>query len=75
MPTVNKNRIATKTCPVCGDARPLDWFGPELKLIDHKKDGSVRKAVRYRKYFACWRCRELKRNTLLAFPPFDEVAE
>ena len=75
VPTINENRIATKVCPVCGESRPLDWFGQELKLVDYKKDGTVRKVVRYRKYHACWRCRALKRNDLLAVPPIHEVMQ
>lgn len=51
MPVINQNRIVTKTCPVCGVSRPLDWFGQEQKLVDYKKDGTVRKVVRYRKKY------------------------
>lgn len=47
VPVINQNRIVTKTCPVCGVSRPLDWFGQEQKLVDYKKDGTVRKVVRY----------------------------
>lgn len=75
MPTINENRIATKVCPACGESRPLDWFGQEMKLVDYKKDGTVRKVVRYRKYHTCWKCRALKRSNLLAVPPIHEVMQ
>lgn len=37
-----QNKIKTKTYPICGESRPLDWFGPELKFVEYKKDGTVR---------------------------------
>ena len=26
-----ENNVPEKVCPYCGDPRPLDWFGKELK--------------------------------------------
>lgn len=75
MPFINQNRIVTKACPVCGVSRPLDWFGQELKVVDYKKDGTVRKVVRYRKYLACWKCRATKGIDALSAPPFNEVTQ
>lgn len=64
-----------KDFPVCGVSRPLDWFGQEQKLVDYKKDGTVRKVVRYRKYHACWKCRATKGIDALSVPPLCEVME
>ena len=75
MPVKHQSRIETKVCPICGNPRPLDWFGQELKLVDYKKDGTVRKVVRYRKYHACWKCRAVEGASELAAPPLDEVME
>ena len=59
MPTINANRIAEQRCPICGEMRPPDWFGPELKTtVVDERTLIVRKVVRWRKYLACWRCRE-----------------
>lgn len=73
MPVKHHSRIETKVCPICGNHRPLDWFGQETKLVDYKKDGRVRNVVRYRRYYACWKCRAVKGIDTLAIPPFDEV--
>lgn len=75
MPIVNENRIKEKRCPVCGAKRPLDWFGQEVKLVEREKESMrVKGVIRYRKYVACWRCRELGRNTELASPPRSSSA-
>lgn len=69
-----RNKIKTKACPVCGESRSLDWFGPELKFVEYKKDGTVRRTIRYRKYLACWKCRAAKRiKTLSPIPLSDEM--
>lgn len=55
-----ENNIPKQRCPVCGDERPLDWFGPELKQeVRDKHTGRVVEIRRYRKYVVCWKCREL----------------
>lgn len=69
-----QNNIKMKTCPICGDSKPLDWFGPELKFVEYKKDGTIRRTIRYRKYLACWKCRAVRRiNTLSPIPVSDEM--
>ena len=69
-----RNKIKTKACPICGESRPLDWFGPELKFVEYKKDGTIRRTIRYRKYLACLKCRAAKRiNTLSRIPISDEM--
>lgn len=69
-----RNNVETKACPVCGENRPLDWFGPELKFVEYKRDGTIRRTIRYRKYLACWRCRAVRRiNTLSRIPVSDEM--
>lgn len=69
-----RNKIKTKACPICSESRPLDWFGPELKFVEYKKDGTIRRTIRYRKYLACWKCRAAKRiNTLSRIPICDEM--
>lgn len=68
-----QNNIETKTCPICGESRPLDWFGHELKHIVYKKDGTAQKTIRYRKYLACWKYRAVKHIDTLSPIPFGEV--
>lgn len=69
-----RNKVKTKACPICSESRPLDWFGPELKFVEYKKDGTIRRTIRYRKYLACWKCRAAKRiNTLSRIPISDEM--
>lgn len=64
MPTINVNRIPEHRCPICGERRPTDWFGSELKKTSvDEKTMLTKKTVRWRKYLGCWRCRELGRNT------------
>lgn len=60
MPRINENRVETKVCPLCGTKRPLDWFGAEIKSVEYNQNGTPKKTVRFRKYVACWRCREMK---------------
>ena len=67
---INENRIETMACPFCGSVRPTDWFGPELKHVEYEKGTlRVKKVVRYRKYKACWKCREVKRINATNTPP------
>lgn len=69
-----QNKIKMKTCPICGDSRPLDWYGPEQKLIFRNKDSTIQRIIRYRKYLACWKCRAIRRiHTLSPIPINDEV--
>lgn len=76
MPRVNETNPETKPCPCCGVERPLDWFGPQLKATVYEKDGCrVKRTVRYRKYVACWKCREFGDNTELAPVPSAEADE
>lgn len=70
-----QNNIKTKTCPICGDSRPLGWFGPELKFVEYKRDGTARRTIRYRKYLACWKCRAVERIGTLSPIPFSDEME
>ena len=67
-----RNNVEAKACPICGESRPLDWFGPELKFVEYKKDGTVRRTIRYRKYLACWKCRAVRRIKTLSRIPFSD---
>lgn len=64
-----QSNVPEKVCPYCGDSRPLDWFGGELKHeIRDKRTGHVVRTIRYRKYVACWRCRGIKHIGTLTDP-------
>lgn len=68
-----QSNVPEKTCPYCGTSRPLDWFGAELKYeVRDKRSGHVVRIIRYRKYVACWRCREIKRIRTLTDPTRQE---
>lgn len=70
-----RNNVETKTCPICGESRPLDWFGHELEHTVCKKDGTSQRVIRYRRYLACWKCRAVKRTDTLSPIPFSEVMQ
>lgn len=55
-----EGNLQTKECPICGIARPLDWFGRELKEdIRDTHTGKVISVRRRREFNECWKCREL----------------
>lgn len=64
-----RNNVPEMRCPTCGKSRPLDWFGPQKKRVVHATDGLPRQVIRYRKYVACWDCRETGRNRDLTPAP------
>lgn len=67
------NNLFVRACPLCGQKRPLDYFGPELKKnIFSKKTGRLVRVIRYRKYIACWKCREFFGFTAIYDPVQDE---
>lgn len=70
----HENRIKLEACPICGVERPEDWFGPELKYVERNRlTAKTERVIRYRKYVACWRCRELRANRDRRVVPVEEL--
>lgn len=55
-----QSNLQVNECPICGKARPLDWFGREVKEdVRDQRTGKVVGVRRRREFNECWKCREL----------------
>lgn len=72
-----ENNIEHQRCPFCGEERPLDWFGRRpLKLhIRSVRTHAIVATIPYRKFAACWRCREFNKALRIEQDPYALVPE
>lgn len=77
MPTINENHVDMMPCPICGEERPLDWFGRKvlrIKIHNTTTHTLVHK-IKYRKFKACWKCREFHRELQHEINPYTLVPD
>lgn len=72
-----ENNVETMRCPICGDERPLDWFGRRVLHIKIRNatTHTLVHEIRYRKFKACWKCREFHKELRYEIDPYTLVPQ